>query len=107
MGARRTSAGPGRAAEGLTRGRRGGWLPDHPVGICDVVPRPGGRRRGRRRTPSMTAATGETARHLGPAPEPVLLDDAERMGVDELRVLQLERLQRTLRHVYANVPHYR
>jgi phenylacetate-CoA ligase len=29
------------------------------------------------------------------------------MNVDELRALQLTRLQETLRHAYANVPHYR
>ena len=35
------------------------------------------------------------------------LDPAERMSVDELRALQLERLRRTLRHAHDNVPHYR
>jgi phenylacetate-CoA ligase len=55
----------------------------------------------------VTAATGETTRRLGTAPDPALLDDAERMGVDELRALQLERLRWTLRHAYDNVPHYR
>src|SRR3954463_6610773 len=55
----------------------------------------------------MTAATGETARSLGPAPDPGLLDDAERLGSGELRELQLERLRWTLRHAYDNVPHYR
>jgi len=35
------------------------------------------------------------------------LDVAERMSVEELRELQLERLRRTLRHAYANVPFYR
>ena len=34
------------------------------------------------------------------------LDPAELMSVDELRALQLERLQWTLRHAYANVPFY-
>ncbi len=43
---------------------------------------------------------------LGDAPAPETLDPAERMSVDELRALQLERLQWTLRHAYANVPHY-
>ncbi len=43
----------------------------------------------------------------GHAPAPELLDPAERMGVDELRALQLERLQWTLHHAYENVPHYR
>jgi phenylacetate-CoA ligase len=45
--------------------------------------------------------------HLGQAPPKDLLDDAERMGVDELRDLQLRRLQWSLRHAYENVPHYR
>src|ERR687890_2838877 len=54
----------------------------------------------------MTTATSGTARRL-PAPDPALLDPAERMSVDELRALQLERLQWTLRHAYDNVPHYR
>ncbi|MGY1593480.1 phenylacetate--CoA ligase PaaK [Geodermatophilus sp. SYSU D00708] len=55
----------------------------------------------------MTATTSETSRRLGSAPDPGLLDPAERMGVDELRALQLERLRWTLRHAYENVPHYR
>jgi phenylacetate-CoA ligase len=46
-------------------------------------------------------------RRVGEAPAPETLDPAERMGVDELRALQLERLQWTLRHAYDNVPHYR
>jgi phenylacetate-CoA ligase len=41
------------------------------------------------------------------APAPELLDPAERMGVDELRALQLERLRWTLHHAYDHVPHYR
>ena len=45
--------------------------------------------------------------HLGQAPPHDLLDDAERMAVDELRDLQLRRLQWSLRHAYENVPHYR
>ena len=49
----------------------------------------------------------QQTRRLGAAPDPSLLDPAERMGVDELRALQLERLQWTLRHAYDNVPHYR
>jgi phenylacetate-CoA ligase len=44
---------------------------------------------------------------LGQAPEIHELDPAERMSVDELRALQLERLRWTLRHAYANVPFYR
>src|SRR5690242_8366008 len=55
----------------------------------------------------MTTATSETNRRLGESPDPSLLDDAERLGPDELRALQLERLQWTLRHAYENVPHYR
>ena len=51
----------------------------------------------------MTAAT----RRLGDAPPAELLDPAERMSVDELRALQLERLQWSLRHAYDNVPRYR
>ena len=35
------------------------------------------------------------------------LDSAERMSIDELRALQLERLRWTLRHAYQNVPFYR
>ena len=40
-------------------------------------------------------------------PRPDLYDEAERWSVDELRALQLERLQWTVRHAYDNVPHYR
>lgn len=40
-------------------------------------------------------------------PDPNSLDDAERMGVDELRALQLRRLRWSLRHAYENVGHYR
>ncbi|MGI5129648.1 phenylacetate--CoA ligase PaaK [Pseudonocardia sp. CA-107938] len=43
---------------------------------------------------------------LGEAAAPDTLDPAERMSVDELRALQLQRLQQTLRNAYANVPHY-
>ncbi len=55
----------------------------------------------------MTAAASDTNRRVGSAPDPALLEDAERLGRDELRALQLERLQWTLRHAYENVPHYR
>src|SRR3954453_1753613 len=55
----------------------------------------------------MTAAPRDTTRRLGAAPDPALLDPAERMGLDELRAMQLERLQWTLRHAYDHVPHYR
>jgi phenylacetate-CoA ligase len=33
-------------------------------------------------------------------------DEAERLSIDELQALQLDRLQWTLRHAYANVPFY-
>ncbi|MCX2924041.1 phenylacetate--CoA ligase PaaK [Streptomyces sp. NEAU-W12] len=36
-----------------------------------------------------------------------LLDPAERLGVEELRALQLERLRASLRHAYDHVPFYR
>ena len=52
----------------------------------------------------MTATAQQRA---GGAPDPASLDPEERMGVDELRALQLERLRWTLRHAYENVPHYR
>lgn len=48
-----------------------------------------------------------TPTRLGPAPPPELLDEAERLSADALRALQRERLAWTLRHAYANVPHYR
>ncbi|HYU67108.1 MAG TPA: phenylacetate--CoA ligase PaaK [Jatrophihabitantaceae bacterium] len=35
------------------------------------------------------------------------LDPIERASIDELRALQLDRLQWSLRHAYDNVPHYR
>jgi phenylacetate-CoA ligase len=47
------------------------------------------------------------SKRLGVAPAPEDLSAVERLGVDELRALQLERLQWTLRHAYANVPCYR
>jgi phenylacetate-CoA ligase len=46
-------------------------------------------------------------RGLGEAPASAELDAAERMTVDQLRELQLDRLRWTLRHAYANVPFYR
>jgi len=46
-------------------------------------------------------------RRLGDAPPTDMLDPAERMSVDELRALQLERLRWTLRHAYEHVAHYR
>ncbi|HTK67011.1 MAG TPA: phenylacetate--CoA ligase PaaK [Pseudonocardia sp.] len=36
-----------------------------------------------------------------------MLDPAERMSLDELRALQLQRLRWTLQHAYTNVPFYR
>ena len=41
------------------------------------------------------------------APRPGDLEPIETASRDELAALQLERLQWTLRHAYANVPHYR
>ena len=41
-----------------------------------------------------------------PVPQPVL-DSAERMSADELAAVQLQRMQWTLEHAYANVPFYR
>ncbi len=40
-------------------------------------------------------------------PDPQSLDAIERASIDELRALQLRRLQSSLRHAYENVPHYR
>ena len=51
--------------------------------------------------------TSTAAKRLGEAPPADTLDAEERMPVDELRALQLERLRWTLRHAYENVPHYR
>jgi phenylacetate-CoA ligase len=47
------------------------------------------------------------SKRLGPAPAAEQLTAAERMSVDELRSVQLERLQWTLWHAYYNVPAYR
>jgi phenylacetate-CoA ligase len=55
----------------------------------------------------MTAGTSRAAHSPGEAPDPALLDPAERMSVDELRALQLERLRDSLRRAYENVPHYK
>jgi phenylacetate-CoA ligase len=55
----------------------------------------------------MTTATSPANRRLGESPDPALLDPAERVSVDELRSIQLERLRQTLRYVYENVAHYR
>jgi phenylacetate-CoA ligase len=51
--------------------------------------------------------TTQSARRLGEPPDPATLDPAERLGVDELRDLQLQRLRESLRHAYEHVPHYR
>ncbi|MFN9280579.1 MAG: phenylacetate--CoA ligase PaaK [Betaproteobacteria bacterium] len=40
-------------------------------------------------------------------PAPGDLDPIERASRDELQALQLQRVQKTLRHAYDNVPHYR
>lgn len=40
-------------------------------------------------------------------PRPEDLEPIERASIDELRALQLERLQWSLRHAYDHVPHYR
>jgi phenylacetate-CoA ligase len=53
------------------------------------------------------STTSASARRLGQAPDPATLDPVERMGVDELRALQLVRLRTSLRHAYEQVPHYR
>src|SRR6202035_790514 len=49
----------------------------------------------------------EAMTQLGVAPVAGELDPAERMSVDELQALQLDRLRWTLRYAYANVPFYR
>jgi phenylacetate-CoA ligase len=54
-----------------------------------------------------TADQRADTRRLGAAPDAGTLDPAERMSVDEVRALQLERLRWSLRHAYDNVPHYR
>jgi phenylacetate-CoA ligase len=43
----------------------------------------------------------------GLRPDPATFDPIERVSVDELRAVQLERLQRTLHHAYEHVPLYR
>ncbi|UQU63738.1 phenylacetate--CoA ligase [Couchioplanes caeruleus] len=55
----------------------------------------------------MTTPADRSRTPVGEAPPADLLDPAERMSVDEIRHLQLERLQWTLRHAYEHVPHYR
>jgi phenylacetate-CoA ligase len=58
-------------------------------------------------TSGTTSGTATGTRRLGDAPPPDLLDPAERMSLDELQSMQLQRLRWTLRHAYDNVPHYR
>ena len=55
----------------------------------------------------MTVPSKGRTQRLGEAPDPRLLDPEERIGVDELRARQVERLQWSLRHAYDDVPHYR
>src|SRR3954466_12431973 len=101
--------GGARHKSALTAPGGRGLVTDHLVGIwerCALLAAPATTLLEPRR-PTMTATTSATNRRLGSTPDPSLLDDAERLGVDELRALQLERLQWTLRHAYENVPHYR
>nr|WP_244206271.1 phenylacetate--CoA ligase PaaK [Micromonospora chalcea] len=62
----------------------------------------GSARRGRARGPSRQEEAVQDR-----TPRPDELDPVERIGVDELRALQLDRLRHSLRHAYDNVPHYR
>ncbi|MFD8708706.1 phenylacetate--CoA ligase PaaK [Kitasatospora sp. NPDC059648] len=55
----------------------------------------------------MTGSSPEPGRRLGEPIPPALLDAGERMGVDELRAHQLDRLRATLRHAYDDVELYR
>ncbi|MEU9079346.1 phenylacetate--CoA ligase PaaK [Kitasatospora sp. NPDC048538] len=55
----------------------------------------------------MTGTPPDPHRRLGEPIPPALLDDGERLGLDELRALQLERLRATLRHAYGEVELYR
>ena len=64
--------------------------------------------RDRRRGPRHPAVARPTRRTpWKTAPDRQSLDAIERASVDELRALQLQRLQWSLRHAYENVPHYR
>jgi phenylacetate-CoA ligase len=60
-----------------------------------------------RASTTSTTSTGPVTGRLGSPPPAELLDPAERMSVDELRALQLQRLRWTLRHAYDHVPFYR
>src|SRR3954468_10300908 len=84
-------------------------VPDRPPRHKPTLTGPGGPRVDTDRTVGNRggAMTATNARRVGAPCDPALLDPAERMGVDELRALQLDRLRTTLRHVYDNVPHYR
>ncbi|MFD5463135.1 phenylacetate--CoA ligase PaaK [Kitasatospora sp. NPDC127059] len=55
----------------------------------------------------MTGSAPDPDRRLGEPIPPALLDAGERMGVDELRAHQLDRLRATLRHAYDHVELYR
>ena len=48
-----------------------------------------------------------TKQRRNSAPDKNLLDPIETASRDEIAALQLSRLQKTLAHAYANVPHYR
>jgi len=54
----------------------------------------------------MTGVTRPSPPRLGSAPTAADLDPAERLTIEQLRALQWERLQWTLRYAYDNVPHY-
>ena len=84
-------------------------VPDQPPRHKPTLTGPGGPRVDTDRTVGNRggAMTATNARRVGASCDPALLDPAERMGVDELRALQLERLRATLRHAYENVPLYR
>jgi phenylacetate-CoA ligase len=58
-------------------------------------------------TATTTSSPASPPARLGDPPPAELLDPAERMSVDELRAVQLERLRWTLRHAYENVPFYK
>ena len=55
----------------------------------------------------MSTTSTAASRRLGDPPPADLLDPAERISLDELRALQLQRLRWTLRHAYDHVPLYR
>lgn len=55
----------------------------------------------------MGNGAGTGARPVAATPDGGLMDDGERLEADELRQLQLKRLQGTLRHAYEDVELYR